>query len=617
MSTADSDALVRPSVPVPPSATQVPGPKPAPVSASARHSGALWLDGDVLSCACPDCAAPMSIRLWLRLADCWRCGASVELTNEQHALALRLLEARTRGQPGQRWSQPVERPQPAPQPAAAPAARMPVLPPPRQAPATESPEAVAPLPNYLITSSLVSLLVHMVLIILLGLWFTEPRETSVPLLLSATISDVHQPGEARIFDRLDEGTKFAAPDLKPLPSSAEVASFDKREPLAEVIPTIALPSGDVLSALGPPTIVPTLDGGRGNLLAGRNPHLRASMLKAEGGTTETEAAVARGLQWISKHQDADGHWSLDHFADAGNCDCGDRGGHSDTAGTALALLPFLGAGQSHWNGGYHMTVAKGLRALLDRQGADGDLRGEGVGTMYAHGQAAIALCEAYAMTKDSLLHAPAQRAIDFIVAAQHPAGGWRYRPGQAGDTSVVGWQLMALRSAQTAGLNVPEQTFARAMKFLDTVQYQRGQGMFSYMPHGSPSEAMTAEGLLSRQYSGWKLDDPAMVAGIAWLAKRHPVDPERPNMYYWYYATQAIHHFGGPTWEQWNADMRDALVASQETQGHEAGSWTPRREHDVRGGRLYMTALAVCTLEVYYRHLPLYQREAIKQKARN
>src|SRR5581483_4141078 len=179
---------------------------------------------------------------------------------------------------------------------------------------------------------------------------------------------------------------------------------------------------------------------------------------------------------------------------------------------ALGLLPFLGAGHTHLRGEYYMTVARGLRALMNLQRPDGDLRGVGSGQMYAHGQAAIALCEAYAMSQDSLLRGPAQKAIDFIIKAQGPDGGWRYKPNDnVGDTSVVGWQLMALRSARMANLTVPDDAFTRAMRFLDSVQTEKKRGLFSYLPDGDPTPTMTAEGLLSRQYSGWRYNEPALV----------------------------------------------------------------------------------------------------------
>ncbi|HEX4129083.1 MAG TPA: prenyltransferase/squalene oxidase repeat-containing protein [Pirellulales bacterium] len=604
MATADSDSSVREIAP------GVSGIQPA-ASGSVRHSGVLWLDGEVLSCACPECGAPMSIRLWLRLADCWRCGTSVELTDEQHAQALRLLEARGEqpAAPVERWSQPVDRAAPAPPqahgwPASTPhtSARQPAI----RGLIKRDPWAL----GYALPSMLASVLAHMLLVIMLGLWVCQQPQRPLRLLLSATVSELNKPGEARLLDRIDTGTAFEAPELKPGEATAAFASLAERPLFDDPSPAAALPSGEMLAALGRSMPLPNLDTGAGNMLAGRSPHLRATILAKEGGTTETEAAVARGLKWLALHQDPGGHWSLERFAQAASCDCADPGGHSDTAATALALLPFLGAGQTHWQGEYTRAVARGLRALMDRQGSDGDLRGDGIGNMYAHGQATMALCEAYALSRDSLLRGPAQRAVDYIVAAQHRKGGWRYYPNQPGDTSVLGWQLMALRSGRMAGLNVPEETFSRAMVFLDSVQTERSRGLFSYMPQGEATETMTAEGLLSRQYAGWTNSNAALVNGVEWLRTKHPVNVRRPNMYYWYYATQVMHHFGGKNWDAWNADMRAALVKLQETRGHEAGSWTPHSGDDMRGGRVYMTALAVCTLEVYYRHLPLYRREA-------
>ena len=86
-------------------------------------------------------------------------------------------------------------------------------------------------------------------------------------------------------------------------------------------------------------------------------------------------------------------------------------------------------------------------------------------------------------------------------------------------------------------------------------------------------------------------------------------DAEQPNFYYWYYATQTLHHVGGAEWEAFNLRMRDVLVSTQETRGHQAGSWTPRGDQDAyTGGRLYVTSLAVCALEVYYRHAPIFRQ---------
>jgi hypothetical protein len=114
---------------------------------------------------------------------------------------------------------------------------------------------------------------------------------------------------------------------------------------------------------------------------------------------------------------------------------------------------------------YAKNVEAALQYLVLKQGGDGDL-GSG---MYAHALATRALCEAYGLTADPQLKKPAQKALDFIVAAQNPAtGGWRYAPRQGGDTSVLGWQVSALKNGQLAGLSVPEATLKGAEKWLDS-----------------------------------------------------------------------------------------------------------------------------------------------------
>jgi hypothetical protein len=337
----------------------------------------------------------------------------------------------------------------------------------------------------------------------------------------------------------------------------------------------------------------------------------------------TEAAVTRALEWLARHQFEDGRWSLHNFHKAPGADAKiggqARGADNDMAGTALALLPFLGAGETHLQGKYREEVFNGLRWIVEHQKEDGDLRGNNSGNtgMYAHGQAAIALCEAYALTGDEQLRDPAQRALSFIVRAQHGQGGWRYEPGQPGDTSVVGWQLMALKSGQMAYLHVPTKTFELAGVYLDKAQHDKEGGLYCYQPRSRMNASMTAEGLLCRQYLGWPKDHPGLKKGVAWMLKEHPPDSKHPNIYYWYYGTQVMHHFGGEAWKKWNAKMRAALVEMQETKGPAAGSWDPAGSGDQggfadRGGRLFMTSLAACILEVYYRHMPIYGEEALK-----
>lgn len=347
----------------------------------------------------------------------------------------------------------------------------------------------------------------------------------------------------------------------------------------------------------------------GGGLEARNPQTRTQWAVQRGATQASEDAVERGLRWLLAHQLRNGGWNFDHRQ--GNCPglCRNPGSHaSTTAATSLALLAFLGAGYTHREGPYQGAVHQGFYYLLSR----GVKAARGLdfmeGTMYGHGLATIALSEAYAMTGDPMLKQYAQQAIDFIVYAQDKqGGGWRYLPGQPGDTTVTGWQLMALRSGQMAGLNVPSPTIILAWKFLDSVQGEQG-AVYGYMDP-APRHSTTAIGLLCRMYLGWRPEHGPLRQGIAHVDQWGP-SPE--DIYYNYYATQLMHHWQATEWKRWNARMRDYLVRTQATQGHEAGSWYFDGEHTRPGGRLFSTAAAIMTLEVYYRYMPLYETKAVQ-----
>ena len=365
------------------------------------------------------------------------------------------------------------------------------------------------------------------------------------------------------------------------------------------------PANDLMREIGSYT---------GTGLSGRGKAARSGLVRAGGGTKGSEAAVAAALKWFAAHQNMDGSWSFDHRGGPCQGRCGNPGSlkESPNGATGLALLPFLGAGQTHKEGEYKETVKKGLAFLMRRmkvQGGRGSLSEPG-GTMYSHGVCSIVLCEACAMTHDKGLMAPAQMSINHIGYAQDPVGGgWRYQDKQAGDTSAVGWQLMALKSAHMAYLQVPPGVVQKASKFLDSTQTESG-AKYGYTGPGSGA-ATTAVGLLSRMYLGWKKDNGALTRGVAFLDSQ---GPSHSNMYFNYYATQIMRHYEGDTWKKWNPKMRDWLVSTQSKEGHSTGSWYVGGDHGSgRGGRLYTTSMATMILEVYYRHLPIYRKQAAEE----
>lgn len=362
---------------------------------------------------------------------------------------------------------------------------------------------------------------------------------------------------------------------------------------------------------------------------------RIDRLKHEAGGTETlvgprtELAIERGLMFLAKSQRADGSWRLQDFDTPVLI-------RSDTAATGLSLLAFQGAGYTHKQIKYAQVVDKALKFLIEHQLPSGDLyipqdlASDQNAWLYSHSMATLALCEAYGMTQDEQLREPAQRAVHFMVASQdEKRGGWRYRPGAGTDTSVTGWFTMALKSAQLAGLTVPETTFNRLKRFLNASQVSKqSPHLYRYNPfapdsteqrHGlQPTAVMTSVGLLMRLYFGWQRSRPEMIAGADYLLENPPragtKNKTLRDTYYWYYATQVLFHMGGDRWKKWHGHLHAILIDDQIQTGEMAGSWDPYQPTaDLwarYGGRLYVTTMNLLSLEVNYRHLPLYDATA-------
>ncbi len=315
-----------------------------------------------------------------------------------------------------------------------------------------------------------------------------------------------------------------------------------------------------------------------------------------GGTRQTEAAVDKALAYLAAIQSADGRWDMSKYG--GKSD-------SDMAGTGAALLAFYGRGQRHDEPcKYQEVVQKGITWLVAQQDkVSGDLRGiKPRARMYNHGIASLAMVEAYGVTKDLKLRPRAQSAIEFIEAAQHREGGWRYAPGERGDLSVSGWMIMVLASAQMSGLDVKPETLDGARKFLDHVSSGRHGGAFGYTdPRGSRghSPSMNAVGFFCRQLLGLSNNSE-----LAWEASSL-VDGRGFNgtdLYYAYYGTLASYQHQGPAWRRWMDAMKKQFVRSQRRDG----SWVVSAGFGRQMGTIIATALVTLSLEAHYRYTPLY-----------
>jgi|SRR5882672_9279844 len=352
---------------------------------------------------------------------------------------------------------------------------------------------------------------------------------------------------------------------------------------------------------------------------------RENLVAKGGGGSGTEDAVRAAMRWLSRHQSPDGSWAAAGFAVqcAGEKCSGPGGRDFDTGDTGLALLAFLGAGYSHLSRDefadparpgktlrFGDTVKNGLKWLVAQQDVDGCVGPKRGHYMYDHAIATLALSEAYGMTNASTLQIPAQKAVDFLIAAQNLGKGWRYtaRCGD-NDTSVTGWAAMALKSADLSGLEFPRSSYDGTRAWFDEVT----EGTYSrvgYTRKAGPKDSlsMTAIGVMCRIFMDKNKADPRLSSGCDLLLRDKPKwESKEIDFYYWYYGSLALFQFDGPggaKWRAWNEDMKSVLVKNQNTaaSGCRNGSWEPADRWSRQGGRVYATALNALTLEVYYRY---------------
>jgi len=348
-----------------------------------------------------------------------------------------------------------------------------------------------------------------------------------------------------------------------------------------------------------------------------------------GGGGQPDDAVLAGLRWLVKVQQPDGAW---HFSGTTFPQSAPKRLEDPLAATAMALLAFHGYGVTSNSrhpllNEFARPVRRGWEWLLKQQNPDGSFFTPSASPnnhrFYTHGFCTIALCELLAMTREESLREPAQKAIDYCVRHQSiRRGGWRYLPdrfSEQSDVSVTGWIVLALKSGQAAGLTVPPETYDNVMKFFDLMMVSNQYRYREEEPE--PRIAMTAEALFCRILLGWKRNDWRLAAGVQLILDTPPssTDHYQRDVYYWFFATQTLYHYGGNEWQTWHSQMRKELLQHQEKDedmviGGMAlrvkGSWNPH--HPVRDqwgaqyGRLYTTCMSLYILEVPYRHLRIF-----------
>lgn len=322
------------------------------------------------------------------------------------------------------------------------------------------------------------------------------------------------------------------------------------------------------------------------------------------------------LNWLAQAQERDGSWDARAWGGANSYKVGMGG---------LALLAFQGAGFTHKQGRYQRVILAGLDWLRNSQRDNGSFPWE---TFYEQGIATIAVCEAYALTGDPRVGRMAQRAISYIVAQQPEHGGFRYGgavPRDQGDMSVTGWQIMAIKSAIMAGLDVPATAVERSLVFLRNSAREYGASAYLVGDQGPGSAAMTAVGLLCRVFlNDGRQYDHEIGQAAAYLGRRENPGLDAPptgaskelvaDLYYTYYSSLAMFQVGGEHWRAWQKMYLEPLKAAQVTATRDAagkfvkGSWEPANDRwGARAGRVYTTAMGALCLEAPYRFLPMLQ----------
>ena len=437
----------------------------------------------------------------------------------------------------------------------------------------------------------------------------------IGILLNLTIA--HQEGKTA-----DTEVIMMEPDAQKLDQIQE--EIQKLEEKPEVVEQVEVPDNVNISAEPPPDMAGATAGpGFGSstdantdlnaldvnsdvmsplvmkgLYAGRSAGGRSAGLRGYAGRWGgfTEAAVLRALEWLKNHQEKDGSWAMNA---------------NKAAMTGLGLLTFLAHGETTSSPKYGATVENAIKYLMDTQHSSGEFASINQAGVYAHAIAAYAVCEAYGLTKIPKLKDSMEKAVTVILKGQQPGGGWDYgyKKTERRDTSVLGWQVQALKAAYIAGAEVPgiKEALEKAVNDLKAA-YSAENGKFGYEKKGSGSAGCTAIGVLCMELLGHAMEKETR-GGIEALKDENVVWTEGPGfaLYGWYYITQAKFHQGGQTWSSWNEKFAKEFVKRQNADG----SWTPP-EKEKGQGLVYGTTFAALTLQVYYRMLPTYKPIAVQ-----
>jgi prenyltransferase beta subunit len=321
----------------------------------------------------------------------------------------------------------------------------------------------------------------------------------------------------------------------------------------------------------------------------------------------TEELLKGAQRYLASRQNPNGSWTV-------------QDDEHPLAMTAYTVMALLATGNLPNEGEYGKHVQRGVDFVLSCALPEGYLnsekttKGSKKSNMYDHGIATIMLGEVYGLTRDPKVKTTLEKSIKLIIGAQNQEGGWRYEPKPSGaDISVTVLQVVALRAAKNAGVDVPQKTIDRAIAYVKSC-YDKPSGAFTYQPRNNqPGLARTAAAIYSIQVCGI-YDDPKITTAVDYLLKVLKDPKSRADTswltYGYFYAAPAMYMVGGESWETWYGLVNKTLKdKAKKIEGDKTMIYWEQLDGGHKElGTLYATAVYTHVLALPYHYVPLYQR---------
>lgn len=285
---------------------------------------------------------------------------------------------------------------------------------------------------------------------------------------------------------------------------------------------------------------------------------------AELMTPETNRAIERGLTFLQRRQIKNGK-NRGSF--------GTGGMSSGVATASMAGLAFMCQGSSPGQGRYGKNCDMCVEFVMSQVGENGYIHRQDNRVnenMYGHGFAMLFLSQAYGMTQKTAIGNKLRKAVAMTCQTQNDQGGWRYQPRKSdADLSITVCQIMGLRGARDAGIDVTDEVRTKCIEYVKKSQNQNGSFRYT-MSGGHTTVAMTAAGVTSL-YSAGIYEGENITKALDYI-KRSGVQSGGHFFYTNYYAVQAMWHAGGDYWNEWYPLIRDHLIKNQGGDGSWASS---------------------------------------------